>query len=81
MATSLVVNTGPERRPTSVFEVWITCRLPCRRRLLLFGVRAQPAVQIGQGLVHSAHATMACTSRDHLFLSIKVGYQDFRCQH
>jgi len=46
----------------------------------LFIVPAQPGLQIDQGLVGSSHAA-ACASRDHLFLSLSVGYQDFGCEH
>jgi hypothetical protein len=40
------------------------------------------ALQIDQRLVRSAHAAaITCASRSHLFLSLKFGDQDFRCQH
>src|SRR5260370_32770935 len=43
-------------------------------------IAARPAVQIEQDLVRSSHAA-ACTNCGQLFLSLKVGYQDFVCQH
>jgi len=57
-------------------------RIPGRSKyhMIVFTFQRSRAtgVQIDQRLVRSSHAA-AGASRDHLFLSLSVGYQDFGC--
>ena len=59
-------------------------RIPGRSKyhMIVFTFQRSRAtgVQIDKCLVRSSHAA-ACTNRGYLFLSLKVGDQDFGCEH